>query len=463
MAKINFPIGGGSGGGLTEAEVKALIRASKNTDLPFAGLTGLSLVGSAALTGNNQIKIVNAENLVQIRLARTDYQRLKSSLAFGNLFTLRQSSDKYFSTFITRFEEFNEIAASDTLDISLSGIADFLDSDTGTVDIEIEDADAEQWNDYVDGRAQDVLERDFASLILTGGDSLSYTTTTDPNIPSGSFRIAADRTITIRAKDAAMAAKLRKQLINGKDISFHKNSSEAAAQIDSAVTEKAGVSPAQFSFSVTAHAALGSDFSSGATGFTLEVVSPIVSAVFDNVPHGTIPVAALAEAVTSMQKSLSAEGGNAIGSLFGTISDSTFASLAANNSQLLPVPHPNQNSTPAGTGEVTFSNIPSAFKKCLCMLDIGFGWASDDGDRVIVHTVLLKKEGSGAWAIANKKKNVIYYEESTTHDRDDIRFNVFASAPVTAGTDTKFKWCVVRGNNETLYPLAQDVAFLLTA
>ena len=146
---------GGSGGGLTQAQVLDLIRANMDADLPFAGLTGLSIVD--ALTGTGQVVVNDGLNLVQLRITPAQYRLLKPSLSVGNSFKLKQGGSALIDTTITRFEEFDESAAADTLDISLSSVTyapDGGDLPLTGAEVEIGDADASLWNSYVDGRAE---------------------------------------------------------------------------------------------------------------------------------------------------------------------------------------------------------------------------------------------------------------------------------------------------------------------
>ena len=139
------------------------------------------------------------------------------------------------------------------------------------------------------------LGAEFTSLILDGNDALTYTTTTESQLPVGTFRITADHVVTVRPKNAASSTKLDNKLRKGKDVTFLKNASEATAEITTAITKTdiSGSDIDQFSFTVAAHTATGTDFVNNSSGFRMEVLSPIISAVFDDVPHGVIDAASM--------------------------------------------------------------------------------------------------------------------------------------------------------------------------
>ena len=397
MARITT----GGAGGLTEAQVEALIRANRDTDLPFGALTGVEFVGELDFGDAGESPPAGKTNvglrLLTLHLTPAQYRRIKSSLAKGNRLRIKRNGTTLLNTTITRFEEFDESASDDTLDISLDSMGSWRDTDYGAgYVVEFEDADSELWNDYVDERAEAVVEKDFASLVIDG--EFTYVTTTEGQLPVAAFRIASNYVVTVRAKDAAMTTALRKNLVKGKDISFHKGASEAAAQITTDVTETAiaGSSAAQFSFTVSAHTATGTGFTNNSAGFTLEVVSPAVSAVFDNVPHGVIPFIALS-GVPLGRSQFKQESGN--NTMLG----------AANNYNWTPVPRSASN---GADSQAEFDVTPSsASSKIIVLFIAGVGWLGGaTGVNRGNFRLTYSTDGGTTWteATGSERTNVIH-------------------------------------------------------
>ena len=123
---------------------------------------------------------------------------------------------------------------------------------------------------------------------------------------------------------------------------------------------------------------------------------------------------------------------------------------------LMAIPHPNQSSTPSGTGEVTFTPQSTA-SSFLCMLNVGWGWIGNN-ERIVLHLLLARKIGNADWTIVNRKKNVINYLDSTG---DDINVNVFQVDSPNTTEVVKYKWLGVRGSaSGDFYPVSQSVAFI---
>ena len=182
--------------------------------------------------------------------------------------------------------------------------------------------------------------------------------------------------------------------------------------------------------------------------------------LFEHATLDSIPLAALAGSQSGQLKGLAATGDAVIGStIFGTITEATFKSnsLSATQTGLMPMPHPGQASTPAGTGEVSITPR-SANSTFLCMLNAGFGWIG--ASLVAAHFLVARKIGNGSWGVIqeSKKYNVI---NETPSSGKDITLNLFyVDAPNTTDTVT-YRWMAVRANtSQTFWPVAQSVAFL---
>ena len=184
-------------------------------------------------------------------------------------------------------------------------------------------------------------------------------------------------------------------------------------------------------------------------------------AVFQNAPAGTVPLAALASIPAGQAKGLSAAGNSGIGlNRFGDVSDTEWNNITASDSNLLPIPHPNQSTTPSGTGEVTFSP-KSAASTFICLANVGFGWLGDHG--VKVHFLVARKIGNGAWTVipGSKKFNVL----NGNYGGVDLNVTPFYLDAPNTTEDVSYRWMIVRGNvsgggnNGRVYPIAQSVIF----
>ena len=129
-----------------------LIRANMDADLPFAGLTGLTI--ASALGAAKTATINGSANIVNLRLTPAQYRQISPSLAVGNSIKIKAGATTYLDTTITRFEEFDESAANDDLAISVDSATTPGSLPVHDADLEIGDADASLWNSYVDGRAE---------------------------------------------------------------------------------------------------------------------------------------------------------------------------------------------------------------------------------------------------------------------------------------------------------------------
>ena len=159
-------------------------------------------------------------------------------------------------------------------------------------------------------------------------------------------------------------------------------------------------------------------------------------------------------------KGLSASGGPDIGStLLGEIPGNlTENSIPANQEGLLPVPHPNQSTTPSGTGEVSFTPLStdSTFR---CDLAIGFGWNNTSSGNRTFHAFLLRKIGSAAETIVAR---VSHWVNTPQQGGDISAYTFYVDAPNTTST-VRYKWAIMRAKNAantSPYPNAQSVSFI---
>ena len=298
MAKVNARGGGsgGSGGGLTEAEVKALIRAARDTDLPFAGLTGLWLLGSAALSGNGDMKLNTALKLLQVRLATADYQRLKPSLARGNALKIRTGDglNTWLSTTITNFTEFDESAASDTLDISLNDTGALTDNSTGSnLALDLEDADAEQWNAWADGRAEANFDAKVEGEVFEASDGFAFVSS-GSDLQAGKVWVESGANaddLKMRGRDADGADTLAGKIHAGTLLLYGDiDSAYALVKIESVGAVTGSGANRVFSFKFASHRAKG--IVSG-TDYPLRIFPDLPSAIKDIIAPQSLPVWAL--------------------------------------------------------------------------------------------------------------------------------------------------------------------------
>ena len=158
-------------------------------------------------------------------------------------------------------------------------------------------------------------------------------------------------------------------------------------------------------------------------------------------------------------KALSAAGSDTIGSLLGnSTGGDPVGSVTPTTTGLLPVPHPAQNSTPSGTGEVSFTpqSTKSTFR---CDLSIGFGWNNGSGENRTIHAFLLRKIGNAAETVAAR----IGYWVNTPQTNADINaYTFYVDAPNTTST-VRYRWAIIRGysnQNNSIFPNAQSVSFI---
>ena len=143
------------------------------------------------------------------------------------------------------------------------------------------------------------------------------------------------------------------------------------------------------------------------------------------------------------------------------MSDTVWNTISAGNSDLLPIPHPNSATTPAGTGEVTFTPR-SANSIFAAVAQVGFGWTGDHN--VKVHFLLARKIGNGAWSVVDGSKR--YNVLNGNYGAVDLNVTPIAFDAPNTTEDVSYRWMIVRGNvdgggnNGRVYPIAQVVGFM---
>ena len=196
--------------------------------------------------------------------------------------------------------------------------------------------------------------------------------------------------------------------------------------------------------------------------WSIALLPPQNKQILEDAPAGSIPVLALATIPAGQAKGLSASGNSGIGlNRFGDVSDSEWNNITASDSNLLPIPHPNQSTTPTGTGEVSFTP-KSAASTFMCLANVGFGWLGDHS--VKVHFLIARKIGNGAWTVipGSKKFNVL----NGNYGGVDLNVTPFYLDAPNTTSEVSYRWMIVRGDvsgggtNGRVYPIAQSVAFM---
>ena len=465
--------GGGDGSGLTEAQVKALIRANRDTDLPFAGLTGLTVVDT--LTGPGQISGNTALNLMQLRITPAQYRLIKPSLSVGNSLKVVVGGLNRLNTTITRFEEFDESATSDTLDISVDDVPVFWSHIVAPVSgavLDIGDADAVLWNRYVDERAEANFDSKVEGEKFEASDGFEFVGS-GSDIQAGKVwvesGVGADD-MKMRARDAGGADTLAGKIHPGTVLLFGDvTSSHAVIRIATVGAVTGSGSNRVFSYTFSDHHAVGT--LSGDQ--PLRIFPDLPSALKDIIAPRSVPVWAIdpgsgvAGQVIGVKSGgdiglisdkaadangLSETGGSNIGTTtFGQVDG--FSNLSA--SGLLPVPHPNSSSTPAGTGEITVTP-QSASSKFKCEFDLSFGYINSALEYRLSFG-LIRKIGTGSWSLVNEKTNII--QAVGINGWDLHRSGFYLDSPNTTD-EVKYKWLIARRESTArqIYPVSQSVA-----
>ena len=154
----------------------------------------------------------------------------------------------------------------------------------------------------------------------------------------------------------------------------------------------------------------------------------------------------------ALPQGLSETGGSNIGNTtFGQVA--SFSNLSA--AGLLPVPHPDQSSTPAGTGEITVTP-QSASSKFKCEFDLSFGYINSD-EQYRLSFGLIRKIGNGNWTLANEKTNIVQADNINGWDLQ--RSGFYLDSPNTTDS-VVYKWLVARHDpvSRRIFPVSQSVA-----
>ena len=175
--------------------------------------------------------------------------------------------------------------------------------------------------------------------------------------------------------------------------------------------------------------------------------------ILENAPKASIPLIALAAIPGAI--GFNATGGSNIGSTFGDVSNWTSNALAADNSNFMILPHPDQSTTPAGTGEMTFTprSVRDSF---MCFFNVGFGWINHNS-RIQVNVGLVRKIGNGGWTFVVKKTNII--NEAVGNNNDKTIGGFALDSPNTTEQVT-YRWIAVKttANANRIFPVGQSVA-----
>ena len=159
-------------------------------------------------------------------------------------------------------------------------------------------------------------------------------------------------------------------------------------------------------------------------------------------------------------KGLSANGGPDIGTTtLGKVGGNSVGNVTPSTPGLMPVPHPNQSSTPSGTGEVTFSpqSTASTFR---CDFSSTFGWNNSSTGKRGFHMFLLRKIGSAAETVVFRGQNWLI---TSVQSNDFSGYLFYVDAPNTTET-VRYRWCMMRNQsstgNDSPYPNVQSASFV---
>ena len=247
----------------TPSGVAEAIRYRAESDLPEAVLSGLSLVGSAALSANNQVKISLSLDTVKVRLSKDSWDSIKKLVKRGNTLKLQSANgaSTHFSEPITRFEEFDESGTTDDIVISLDDISTSLtDASTGDVRILIESESASLWDDYIDKRAEANFDSKVDSKVLQASDGFEFVSSGN-DLAAGKVWVetgpGADE-MKMRGKNAGAADTVADNIHVGTVLLFgDPTASHALVQINGVQTPTGSGANRVFMFGFSAHHAVG--------------------------------------------------------------------------------------------------------------------------------------------------------------------------------------------------------------
>lgn len=232
----------GSQAGSTTAQVNALIAAAINeqvpTDLPFAELTGITLVGANDLSGNDQAKVHVSSNRLNLRITPTQYRRIKPTLGARNsLKIVRTNGVVLLDTAVDEFEEFDESAAQDDLVIELDDTGSMSGSEGFVVSIQLTGESGTLWDSYVDGRANADIRNKMENHVNTSVEFAG----SGSDLGKGKVYVnSAASIITLRADDLAETPGYRDDLQDGAVIWFTQGSHWLYVRASSEAVESDG-------------------------------------------------------------------------------------------------------------------------------------------------------------------------------------------------------------------------------
>ena len=292
MARITT---GGGSGGLTEAEVEALIRANRITDLPTAVLDGLTLVGANNLSGNDQMKIHPSSNLLNLRITPAQYALIKPALAGrNNVKIVRTTGQVLLATKVVNYQEFDENLAQDDLVIELNDTGSMTGSEDFTVSLDFRGESADLWDDYVDERAEANFDKKVDSEKFAASDGFAFVGS-GSDLQAGKVWVESGANaddLKMRARDASGADTLAAHIHAGTKLLFGDiTAAYALVDVESVGAVTGSGANRVFSYKFAAHHA--QDIVSG-TDYPLRIYPDLPSALKDIIAPRSVPVWAMA-------------------------------------------------------------------------------------------------------------------------------------------------------------------------
>ena len=304
--------------------------------------------------------------------------------------------------------------------------------------------------------AHDLVEHLAHTATYTGFQNQATINADENNLALGTWHINSTGTLAyFRGHDTTEAARMLTEFLVDRSCNL-KNATNQRLYFDFTTVTTINVSGSGINIikcAITKHEAVPNNPT--LTGDWSISISPEQNRqILANAPPGVIPIAALAMIPGGQLKTLSASGNSNIGSRLGTVSDTVWNnSLVATNTNLLPIPHPNQSTTPTGTGEISFTPR-SATSTFFAIANVGFGWLSGS-ESVQLHFLLARKIGNGSWTIIPGAK--LYNVLNGNYGNVDFNVTpVMADAPNTT-QEVTYRVMIVRGNTGRIYPISQTV------
>ena len=152
----------------TALGVKAAIDNARDSNLPEASLTGISLVGSGSISAANQAKL-NTGNFFNMRLTAARYREIEDLLVADTRVRLISSDGTVrMNTTMSRAEEFDESASTDDLVINLASAGGLQLTDTfSNLTLNLRASWADDWDEAVDGFLTANLSAANSSVVVT--------------------------------------------------------------------------------------------------------------------------------------------------------------------------------------------------------------------------------------------------------------------------------------------------------